>query len=79
MPPSGLVASRHSQLLYLQTVTIQTVACATLTNIGSQLAISGRPGLASLLLAPAAGVAYFIYRGFKRVKRIDKFEKGIRG
>lgn len=63
----------------MQTVTIQTVACATLTNIGSQLAISGHPGWASLLLGPSLGFGYFIYRGFRRVQRIDRFEKGIRG
>lgn len=63
----------------LQAVTIQTVACTTLVNIGSSLAISDRLGLAMVPWGSSLVIAFVIFRGFKRIKRIDKFEKGIRG
>ena len=63
----------------VQNVTIQSVACATLVNVGSQLAASNHPGLASLLFGGSSVFGFLIYRGFKRVRRIDKFEKNIRG
>lgn len=65
--------------LVAQTVTIQSVACATLVNVGSQLAASSHPGLATLLFSGSSVFGLLIYKGFKRVRRIDKFEKGIRG
>ena len=63
----------------LQNVTVQSVACATLVNVGSQLAASNHPGLASVLFGGSSVFGFLIYRGFKRVRRIDKFEKNIRG
>ena len=63
----------------VQSVTIQSIACATLVNLGAQLALTNHPGQAVVLLSSSLGVGFFIFRGFKRVRRIDKFEKGIRG
>ena len=63
----------------VQNVTVQSVACATLVNVGSQLAASNHPGLASVLFGGSSVFGFLIYRGFKRVRRIDKFEKNIRG
>lgn len=65
--------------LAMQSVTIQSVACATLVNVGSQLAAGNHPGLATLLFSGSSVFGILIYKGFARVRRIDKFEKGIRG
>lgn len=70
-------AARRASIM--QTVTIQSVACATLVNVGSQLAASSHPGLATFLFSGSSVFGFLIYKGFKRVRRIDKFEKGIRG
>ena len=63
----------------VQNVTVQSVACATLVNVGSQLAANNHPGLATVLFGGSSVFGFLIYRGFKRVRRIDKFEKNIRG
>lgn len=63
----------------VQSITVQSIACATLVNVGSQLAASNHPGLASVLFGGSSVVGFLIYRGFRRVRRIDKFEKNIRG
>lgn len=63
----------------VQNVTVQSVACATLVNVGSQLAASNHPGLASVLFGGGSVFGFLIYRGFRRVRRIDKFEKNMRG
>lgn len=63
----------------VQNVIVQSVACATLVNVGSQLAGSNHPGIASVLFGGSSVFGFLIYRGFKRVRRIDKFEKNIRG
>lgn len=65
--------------LAVQNVTVQSVACATLVNVGSQLAASNHPGLASVLFGGGSVFGFLIYRGFSRVRRIDKFEKNMRG
>ena len=65
--------------LVAQTVTIQAVACATLVNVGSQLAASSHPVLATFLFSGSSVFGLLIYKGFKRVRRIDKFERGIHG
>ena len=70
----------HSDFAFVvQSITVQSVACATLVNVGSQLAASNHPGLASVLFGGSSVVGFLIYRGFRSVRRIDKFEKNIRG
>ena len=63
----------------LQNMTIQSVACATLVNVGSQLAASNHPGFASVLFGGSSIIGFLVYKGFKRVRRIDKFERNMRG
>ena len=74
-----LVVSCADVEFVVQNVTVQSVACATLVNVGSQLAASNHPGLASVLFGGSSVFGFLIYKGFKRVRRIDKFEKNIRG
>ena len=63
----------------MQNITVQAIACATLVNVGSQLAANSHPGFATALFSGSSIVGYFIFRGYKRIRRIDKFEKSIRG
>eukprot|EP00878_Enallax_costatus_P036266 GHUV01040676.1.p2 GENE.GHUV01040676.1~~GHUV01040676.1.p2 ORF type:complete len:103 (-),score=22.51 GHUV01040676.1:527-835(-) len=64
----------------LQIATINTVAAVGLLDVGTQLALHG--GLefaAGTCYSVAALLAVFVALGFKRVQRLDKFEKEIRG
>lgn len=63
----------------LQTITLQTVTAATFANMGTQLALNNHPAIATALGAATAVCAYLVYRGYKRVQRLDKFERGIKG
>ncbi|KAF8066232.1 ABC1K7 [Scenedesmus sp. PABB004] len=66
--------------LKLRVATINTVATVGLLNVGTQLALHG--GLeagAGACFALAGLSAVFVALGFKRVQRLDKFEKEIRG
>ncbi len=62
----------------VQSATINAVAGGTLVNVGSQLIINERPG-GGFLLAVSAIFGALVWRAFWRVKRIDKFEKNMRG
>lgn len=62
----------------VQSATINAIAGGTLVNVSSQLIINGRPE-GSFLLAISAVFGALVWRAFWRVKRIDKFEKNIRG
>lgn len=62
----------------MQGATINAIGAGTLVNVGSQLAMNGQAGLGGVLLAGSGVFGFLIWRAFRRVKRIDKFEKGIR-
>lgn len=64
----------------LQIATINTVAAVGLLDVGTQLALHG--GLefaAGACYSLAALFSVFVALGLKRVQRLDKFEKEIRG
>ena len=42
-------------------------------------AASWQPAFATFLFSGSSVFGLLMYKGFKRVRRIDKFEKGIRG
>ncbi|EIE27253.1 ABC1-domain-containing protein [Coccomyxa subellipsoidea C-169] len=70
-------AARRSSIL--QGATMSAIAGGTLVNLGSQLIISGQSGVGGTLLAGSAVFGALVWRAFWRVKRIDRFEKNIRG
>ena len=57
---------------------MNAIGAGTLANVGSQLAMNGQRAAAGFLLVGSAIFGVFIWRAFWRVKRIDKFEKGMR-
>ena len=63
----------------LQGATINAIGAGTLVNVGSQLAMNGQAGIGSMFLAGSAAFGVLIWRAFWRVRRIDKFERGMRG
>ena len=63
----------------LQMVTIQSISVAACLNIGTQLALSGRVGSASIPFIASVVSGFLVYNGLRRVKRIDKFNKNITG
>ncbi|PNW79848.1 hypothetical protein CHLRE_08g369150v5 [Chlamydomonas reinhardtii] len=64
----------------MQAATLHTVASVGLLNVGTQLALSGgRDGAAGVVLALSAVFGGLALAGLKRVQRLDKFEKEIRG
>ena len=62
----------------MQEATISAIGAGTLANVGSQLAMNGQRAAAGVLLFGSAVFGVLIWRSFRRVKRIDKFEKGMR-
>jgi hypothetical protein len=48
-------------------------------NLGSTLAISGLDGPAAGALALSAAFGVLMFQGFRRVDRLDKFEKQLKG
>lgn len=64
--------------IVMQGATINAIGAGTLVNVGSQLAMSGQAGLGGVLLAGSGVFGILIWRAFRRVRRIDKFEKGMR-
>ncbi|GIL68808.1 hypothetical protein Vafri_22040 [Volvox africanus] len=72
----------------LQMATTNSVACMGLLNVGVMLAINAGPaaatgmnleGPAALCLGLSAVFGSLVFRGLKRVQRLDKFEKDIKG
>lgn len=64
----------------LQVATINTIAAVGLLDVGTQLALHGGLEFAAGTCYSLAGLfAVFVVLGFKRVQRLDKFEKQIRG
>ena len=58
--------------------TVNAVAVAGLANIATQLALAGQLLGAGLSVAAASGFGFFVWRGFRRIKRLDNFEDKIR-
>jgi predicted unusual protein kinase regulating ubiquinone biosynthesis (AarF/ABC1/UbiB family) len=65
----------------MQLATLHTVAAVGLLNVGTQLALAGAEhGGAAAAVFTAAGVfAALVVAGMRRVARLDKFEREIRG
>ncbi|WIA14007.1 hypothetical protein OEZ85_002567 [Tetradesmus obliquus] len=64
----------------LQVATINTIAAVGLLDVGTQLALhGGQEFAAGACYSLAALFSVFVTLGFKRVQRLDKFEKDIRG
>lgn len=63
----------------MQEATISAIGAGTLVNVGSQLVMNGQQGAGGVLLTGSAVFGFLIWRALRRVKRIDKFEKGMRG
>jgi hypothetical protein len=64
----------------MQVATLNTVAAVGLLNVGTQLALhGGLEGPAGLCFSLAGLFTVLTALGFKRVERLDKFEKEIRG
>jgi predicted unusual protein kinase regulating ubiquinone biosynthesis (AarF/ABC1/UbiB family) len=63
----------------MQLATLHAVASLGLLNVGTQLALGGREGAASAAMGAAAVFAGLVVLGLRRVRRLDKFEDGIKG
>ena len=62
----------------MQMATLQAVGVAGLLDVGTQLQLGGRPGWSYPAFVGAAVLSGLIALGFRRVKRLDKFEKGLK-
>jgi len=58
--------------------TVNAVAAAGLANMATQFGIAGQGGPAWIAGLGAAGFAAFVFQGFRRVRRLDKYEKDIK-
>ena len=58
--------------------TVNAVAFAGLVNLATQLSLAGQTAPAGGALAAASGVGFFLWRGFRRIRRLDAFEDKIR-
>ena len=58
--------------------TVSAVAIAGLVNVATQLGLAGQTVPAGGAVAVAAGFGFFLWRGFRRIKRLDAFEDKIR-
>jgi hypothetical protein len=64
----------------LQMATMNTIGAVGFLDMGVQLALhGGLEGAAGACMAIAAVFSVLLLRGMKRVQRLDKFEKEIRG
>lgn len=63
----------------LQVVTLHTIASMGLLNLATQFGLAGRSGIATLTMLGSLGFAVAVALGVRRVKRLDKFEAGIKG
>jgi hypothetical protein len=70
----------HSFLSFpsTQLATINTVAAAAFLDVGTQLALSGKALLGGILLTVSCVFGVFVTFNFRRVQRLDKFEKDLR-
>ena len=58
--------------------TVNAVAIAGLVNVATQLSVAGQTLAAGGALAVASGFGFFLWRGFRRIKRLDAYEDKIR-
>ena len=58
--------------------TFQAVAVAGLLDVATQLQLGGQTGWSYPAFTGAAALCGLIALGFRRVKKLDKFEKGLR-
>lgn len=61
-----------------QAATINTICSMGMLNVGVQLGLAGQTTAAGAALALAAGCGGLVVFGFRRVQRLDKFEKSIK-
>jgi hypothetical protein len=59
--------------------TVNAGAAAGAANIATQLVLAGQSWGAGAAALAAGGFGFFVWRGFKRVKRLDAFEDKIKG
>ena len=65
-------------LACLQMATFQAVAVAGLLDVGTQLQLDGRAAWSYPAFGGAAILCGLIALGFRRVNKLDKFEKGLK-
>lgn len=70
-------AARRAQVM--QTVTLQAVGVLGLANMGLQLVLAGQSVLAGVAFVATGALGVGAGLGLRRVKRLDKFEKQIKG
>jgi hypothetical protein len=63
----------------LQVATMNSVAAVGLLNLGAQLALAQQQGPAGVVLGLSCVFGVLMVLGLKRVQRLDKFEKEVRG
>lgn len=62
----------------MQMATINTIAAVGFMNMGTSLALSGLQAPATACMTVAGIFGVLLYRGYKRVQRLDKFEKDLK-
>ena len=75
--PAGERSDRRASVM--QMTTIQSLAAVGLLNAGTTLEVAGRGSWAAACFAGAGVAAIMVLGGLRRVRNLDKFEKGIRG
>jgi hypothetical protein len=63
----------------LQGATMNSVAAVGMLNMGAQLALAQHEGIAAVCLGLSSVFGVLMLLGLRRVKRLDKFEKEVRG
>eukprot|EP00983_Pelagomonas_calceolata_P024414 768532-Pelagomonas_calceolata.AAC.1 len=62
-----------------RSATLHAVGALGFINLGTTLAISGLDGPAAGALGLAAVFGVMMFQGFRRIDRLDKFEKDLKG
>lgn len=62
----------------LQAATINSIGCMGMLNVGVQLGLAGQGAAGGAALALSAVFGGLVLFGFRRVQRLDKFEKSIK-
>ncbi len=70
-------AARRAQVM--QTVTLQAVGVLGLANMGLQLVLAGQAAFAGAVFVATGALSVGVGLGLRRVKRLDRFEKQIKG
>ena len=63
----------------LQVATINSVLAVGMLQFGTQLAMGSQPWPSGLAFATASVFSILVGRAFLRVRRLDKFEKDLKG